>query len=105
MGLIEKRTAVLARSVRTRRLNLVDALGAAVELGLTLEDVVALVDRCANVTDAADRVERISALLVCEYAGGRLHFDEVVALAAELGFDEDEVVALIDECGAADLAA
>lgn len=105
MDLIAKRSAVIGRSVRTGRLNLVEALGTAIDLGLTLEDVVALVERCAGVTNEADRLERISALLVREYAGGRLHFDEVVALAAELGFDEEEVVALIDECGASDLAA
>jgi hypothetical protein len=105
MDLIEKRSAVLVRSYRSRRLNLVDVLGWAAELGLCSEEVVQLAERCAGVAGPGDRVRRLKAMLVREYAARRLYIDEVIALAAELGFEQRDVDDLIDDCGGADLAA
>lgn len=105
MDSINRRAAVLARSYRTRRLNLVEVLGAAVELGLSFESWVALVERCAGASNDSDRSTRISEMLVREYRIRRLHLDELIALATDLGFDEEELLRLIDECGEFDLAA
>jgi hypothetical protein len=102
---IDKRTAVLERSFLTRRLNLVEVLGAAVELGLSFEGWVALVERCARVTEDGERAKQISEMFVREYRARRLHLDELIGLAAELGFEEEELLRLIDDCGDTDLAA